>query len=222
MTQFDALIGDIDALLGAEETALLAKAKRPDKDDAEDDRRIKDAADGDADDDGEPDYEDALDDDDDDEDEGEPDGDEAPRLKKSFDVILPDGQAAEAYDGASLIAAFRNELAASRAETAQLAEHLARTAKLVKSLRAEDAALAQQVRTLAKGGAGRRSVLHVHERPIVGDSMAKADSVPPAEILGKALDAQRSGKITGTEVAEIDASIAARQPVREALLKRIA
>lgn len=210
---FDTLINDVSALLAEEET-LLAKAKRPDADDAEDDEAIRAAADGDADDDGEPDYEDSLDDDDED------DEDDAP-MKKAFSVTLPDGVEADAYDGAALIDAFRQELAATRAETAQVAEQLARSVTLIKSLREQNTALAGQVQTLAKSGAGRRSVLNVHERPIVGDSLAKADGFQPAEVLAKALDAQRSGRITGTEVAEIDASIAARQPVREALLKRI-
>lgn len=235
MSEFSALIDDLDTVLAAEEETL-AKALKPDADDAADDKAIKDAADGDADDDGEADGEDALDDYDDHaepdaDDEGGPsDGDEdnedEPPLKKSFTVSLPDGTEAEALDGDQLIKSFTDQLAGLRTETsaalAQVATALGRSTKLIKSLREQNTALAAQVTALGNSSRGRKSALSVHERPMVGDqSLAKAEGISPRDLMAKALAAQQSGRLTGSQVAEIDAYAARGLAIPESLLAKL-
>ena len=212
MSEFSALIDDLETVLAAEE-ATLAKALKPDADDAADDKAIKDAADGDADDDGEADGEDALDDYDDHaepdaDDEGGPsDGDEdnedEPPLKKSFTVSLPDGTEAEALDGDQLIKSFTDQIAGLRTETsaalAQVATALGRSTKLIKSLREQNTALAAQVTALGNSSRGRKSALTVHERPMVGDqSLAKAEGISPRDLVAQARPVQQAGRLTGS------------------------
>ena len=235
MSEFSALIDDLETVLAAEE-ATLAKALKPDADDAADDKAIKDAADGDADDDGEADGEDALDDYDDpaepdaDNEGGPSDGDEdnedEPPMKKSFTVSLPDGTEAEALDGDELIKSFTDQVAGLRAETnaalAQVATALGRSTKLIKSLREQNTALAAQVTALGNSSRGRKSALTVHERPMVGDqSLAKAEGISPRDLMAKALSAQQAGRLTGSQVAEIDAYAARGLAIPESLLAKL-
>lgn len=237
MSEFSDLISDLDTVLAAEEETL-AKALKPDADDAADDEAIKAAADGDADNDGEADGEDALDDYDDHaepdaDDEGGPsdgdadneDEDEKP-LKKSFTVSLPDGSEAEALDGDQLIKSFTDQVAGLRAETnaalAQVATALGRSTKLIKSLREQNTALAAQVTALGTSSRGRKSALTVHERPMVGDqSLAKAEGISPRDLMAKALSAQQAGRLTGSQVAEIDAYAARGLAIPESLLAKL-
>lgn len=236
MSEFSDLISDLDTVLAAEEETL-AKALKPDADDAADDEAIKAAADGDADNDGEADGEDALDDYDDHaepdaDDEGGPsDGDadnedEEKPLKKSFTVSLPDGSEAEALDGEQLIKSFTDQVAGLRAETnaalAQVATALGRSTKLIKSLREQNTALAAQVTALGTSSRGRKSALTVHERPMVGDqSLAKAEGISPRDLMAKALSAQQAGRLTGSQVAEIDAYAARGLAIPESLLAKL-
>lgn len=236
MSEFSDLISDLDTVLAAEEETL-AKALKPDADDAADDEAIKAAADGDADNDGEADGEDALDDYDDHaepdaDDEGGPsDGDadnedEEKPLKKSFTVSLPDGSEAEALDGEQLIKSFTDQVAGLRAETnaalAQVATALGRSTKLIKSLREQNTALAAQVTALGTSSRGRKSALTVHERPMVGDqSLAKAEGISPRDLMTKALSAQQAGRLTGSQVAEIDAYAARGLAIPESLLAKL-
>lgn len=237
MSEFSALIDDLETVLAAEEETL-AKALKPDADDAADDKAIKEAADGDADDDGEADGEDALDDYDDhaepdadneggpsDGDEDNEDEDEKP-MKKSFTVSLHDGTEAEALDGDQLIKSFTDQIAGLRTETsaalAQVATALGRSTKLIKSLREQNTALAAQVTALGNSSRGRKSALTVHERPMVGDqSLAKAEGISPRDLMAKALAAQQSGRLTGSQVAEIDAYAARGLAIPESLLAKL-
>ena len=231
MSDFSALLTDIDGVLADEETTL-AKAMAPDADDAADDAKIKAAADGDADDDGEADGDDATDDyghdePDGDEDGGMGDGDgDEPPLTKAFDVTLPDGTEAQAIDGDALIKSFTGQMRALRAEhrqaLTQLATAVSRSTKLIKSLREQNQRLVSQVSAMGQAGRGRKSALNVHEKPMVGaDPLAKAEGISPATLMAKALSAQKAGRLTGTQVAELDAYVARGIPVPETLLARL-
>ena len=223
MSDFSALLTDIDGVLADEETTL-AKAMAPDADDAADDAKIKAAADGDADDDGEADGDDATDDYDD---HDEPDGDaDNQPLTKAFEVTLPDGTEAQAIDGDALIKSFTGQMRALRAEhqqaLTQLATAVSRSTKLIKSLREQNQRLVSQVSAMGQAGRGRKSALNVHEKPMVGaDPLAKAEGISPATLMAKALSAQKAGRLTGTQVAELDAYVARGIPVPETLLARL-
>ena len=213
MSDFDALLDELNQLAAEP----LAKAN-PDADDKQDDADIKAAADGDADDDGEADGDDATDDHD------EPDGDEP--LGKSFTVTLEDGTQVEAYDGQSAFQALQDLMADLRTETgqalSQIAQALGQSTSLIKSLRADNQALKSQLTAIGQQGRGRKSSLIVHDKAVGGGAADEQVTAPaPRDIMAKALDAQRAGRISGIDVARIDAYIGRGAPVPEPLLAQI-
>jgi len=226
MSDFSALLTDIDSVL-ADEEETLAKASAPDADDAADEAKIQAAADGDADDDGEKDGEDVPDDYDDEEEEDEgPDSDDDEPLTKSFDVTLPDGTEAQAIDGDALIKSFQGQIQDMRLEhqqaMTQIATALSRSTKLIKAMREQNQALASQVTALGQSGRGRKAVVSIHEKPMVGDhSLAKAEGISTSDLMAKALSAQKAGRLTGVQVAEIDAYVARGIPVPQSLIARL-
>lgn len=210
MSDFNALLDELN-LLAAEP---LAKAN-PDADDTQDDDDIKAAADGDADDDGEFDGDDATDDHDD------HDGDEM--LGKSFTVTLADGSQVEAYDGQAAFQNLQDQVSALRDETgqalAQIAQALGQSTNLIKSLRTDNQSLKSQLTAIGQQGRGRKSALLVHEA-VTGEA-AKPAAAGPHDIMAKALDAQRAGRISGTDVARIDAYLGRGAMPPESLLAQI-
>ncbi len=199
---------------------ILAKSEKADADDADDDTRIQAAADGDADDDGELDGEDMPGDDD------EPDGDEDDLLGKSFVVEL-NGEQVEAVDGTALVKSLQTEISGLRAvqtsELGQMREAISSAAALIKSLQADNARLTERLNALASSGGGRKSVLRVHERPVAGDDLRKSDPAPVggADLMRKALEAQRAGRLSGTDVARLDAYLGRGLEVPEPLRRQI-
>ena len=214
MSDYQALLDELRELAAEP----LAKANPPDADDAQDDADIKAAADGDADDDGELDGEDAVDDYDDRDDEGAPFG-------KSFQVTLADGRVIEAIDGQAAIGAMQEEIGALRDETrqalGQIAEALKQSTQLIKSLRTDNAELKNQMSAIGASGRGRKSLLTMHDKPAGGDPAPAAEAPAPRELMAKALEAQRAGRISGVDVARIDAYLGRGAPLPESLLAQI-
>lgn len=184
MSEFDALLDELDML-----------RKSAAATDAQDDDEIVDMADGDAD------YDGIEDGDEDLYDEPYSDEDDAP-MAKSFAVTFDDGSEGEAYDGTEIIEQIMRDMDAQRANMTRALEL---STSLIKSLSTEVQGLREHIEQLGRRPAGRKSVLHVHEKP---DAMAKADSAPtvePRQIMAKALAAQRNGRLHGAQVAEIEA-----------------
>lgn len=177
------------------------------------DKKIAAAADSDLDSDGTPDGEDDLaEDDEDDEDDEDPEDDENKMFGKSFAVTTATGETIEAYDGTAMMKAFEQRLAAleqnheasvTKLEKAEqtLADLLkaetviSKQSELIKSLHS-------QLTSLQESGRGRKSALTVHDRPSAIPQ--SADRPAPGTILAKAMSAQQTGKITGTDVARIE------------------
>lgn len=216
MSDYQALLDELRDLAAEP----LTKSTRPDADDVQDDADIKAAADGDADDDGEPDNDDALDDYDVDD---EPDGDAS--FGKSFQVTLADGRVIEAFDGQSAIGAMQEEIGALRDETrhalGQIAEALQQSTQLIKSLRSDNAELKTRMSAIGASGRGRKSLLTMHDKPAGGDPAPAAEAPAPRELMAKALEAQRAGRISGVDVARIDAYLGRGAPLPESLLAQI-
>lgn len=197
---------------------LLASLERLQKalpgDDQQDDEKISDMADGDADGDGTPDGEEYQESDgDEDEDAGdENDEDESESFGKSFAVTLSDGSQVEAYDGTAMIKSLQVELGHAHAALAQSID-------LTKSLFAEINGLKKSVAALQGQGKGRKAVLSIHDKPTLGK--AENSTVRPQDLLAKALTAQRDGKITSVEVAQIDTYLGRNANPPSALLAKI-
>lgn len=220
---FEALLNDLDALQKA-----LSPHQEPDADqkggpsdgDADNqpapktkakadpgDQKIAAAADNDLDRDGTSDGEDDLPEDDED-----PEDDDNEMFGKSFAVTTATGETLEAYDGTALMKAFEQRLAALEQD------HEASVVKLEKAeqtladlLKAETVISKQseliksmygQLAAIQESGRGRKSVLTVHDKPPVIPSAPEKSA--PGTILAKAMSAQQTGKITGTDVARIE------------------
>ncbi|MDR3519156.1 MAG: hypothetical protein P4M00_25450 [Azospirillaceae bacterium] len=69
-------------------------------------------------------------------------------------------------------------------------------------------------------GAGRRTVLNVHEKP-ASAGLAKAEGLKPEELLAKALDAQKAGRLRGHDVVLLEAYLGRGQEPPAALLTRV-
>lgn len=153
------------------------------------------------------------DDDEDDEDDGKPFG-------KSFGVTLDDGTEVEAYDATEILKSFdarigsqvteldllKAEVAALKARDIPSADAI--KADLEKVLAAQNTmlkSLQEQITALGAEGRGRKSVLNVHEKPAAAGTEARPETPSDEALMTKALIAQKQGRITGQDVARLDA-----------------
>ena len=149
----------------------------------------------------------------DDEDDGKPFG-------KSFGVTLDDGTEVEAYDATEILKSFdarigsqvteldllKAEVAALKARDipsadaikAEVEKVLVAQNDLIKSMQAQIAALGAE-------GRGRKSLLNVHEKPAASGTEARPETPSGEALMTKALIAQKQGRITGQDVARLDA-----------------
>lgn len=147
------------------------------------------------------------------EDDGKPFG-------KSFGVTLADGTEVEAYDATEILKSFdarigsqvteldllKAEVAALKARDipsadaikAEVEKVLVAQNDLIKSMQAQIAALGAE-------GRGRKSLLNVHEKPVAAGTEARPETPSSEALMTKALIAQKQGRITGQDVARLDA-----------------
>lgn len=147
------------------------------------------------------------------EDDGKPFG-------KSFGVTLADGTEVEAYDATEILKSFdarigsqvteldllKAEIAALKARDipsadaikAEVEKVLVAQNDLIKSMQAQIAALGAE-------GRGRKSLLNVHEKPAAAGTEARPETPSSEALMTKALIAQKQGRITGQDVARLDA-----------------
>lgn len=201
-TGFEALVDEL--ALGDLAKAIPAAA---DEGAGEDDAAIAAAAaDGDA-----------ADGDDDDNTEAKPFG-------KSFKVTLEDGTEVEALDGADLVKSLVDRVETNETTTLAALKSLADVVKpaldLVKSLRAEVAAL-------SNSGKGRKAVIAIVEKPASAVELAAAAAEPAGmtgeAFMAKAMQLSASGALTGREVAIAESHInMGEQPPVEIVRKVVA
>lgn len=173
------------------------------------DKKIAAAADSDLDKDGTPDGEDDLAEDDED---PEGDGDNDEMFGKSFAVTTATGDIVEAYDGTAMMKAFELRLAALEQDYEASVAKLEKAEQTIADLLKAEAVISKQsemikslhskLASIQESGRGRKSALTVHDRPSAIPQ--SADQPAPNTILAKAMSAQQTGKITGTDVARIE------------------
>jgi hypothetical protein len=147
------------------------------------------------------------------EDDGKPFG-------KSFGVTLADGTEVEAYDATEILKSFDarigsqvTELDLLKAEVAALKARDIPSADAIKTeiekvLTAQNTmlkSLQEQVAALGAEGRGRKSLLNVHEKPVAAGTEARPETPSSEALMTKALIAQKQGRITGQDVARLDA-----------------
>lgn len=134
------------------------------------------------------------------------DAEGAESFMKSFRVTLESGEEAEAYDATLMVKAMHAQATRQAATIADLQARLAGAdkvlAKLPEMMKALTAQIAEQgtlIKALREAPAGRQSVTVTP-----GGTPTKATR---GDILAKALDAQKDGRIGGFEVASIEAHL---------------
>lgn len=175
----------------ADENATLAKSLPAENPEDDDETIEAAAADGDS----------AAD-----ENEGDADDKDKAPLAKSMAATV-DGEEVEVVDATEMIKSLvdrvekTDEVLAKALQTTVTA--LQDQQKLIKSL-------SDRVEQLGGQGRGRKTVITVHEKTTAQDTLAKSQTtVQPTsgQILAKALDAQKSGKLTGLDVSRVEAAL---------------
>lgn len=212
MSQFDALMAELSALSTDQE--VMTKALPAD--DGKDDEKIQAAAaeggsDGDADDQG-----------------GEPDGDaddDGKPMAKSFKFTLEDGTEVEAEDGTELVKSLQERV--TKTETT-MAKALGQAVSLIKGQGAMIKSLQDQIKKLSGEGRGRKAVVSVVEKPApdagaatMAKSLGDKGGVTPETFFAKALEAQRAGRISGTDIALAETMLNRGQQIPESIVTRV-
>jgi hypothetical protein len=85
--------------------------------------------------------------------------------------------------------------------------------------------LSAQVQALSSQGRGRKAMLSVVEKPVVGDTMAKSQAdagISPEQFFAKANAAFDAGKISGKELNVVSVSLRGNHPIEPGLIQKIA
>lgn len=147
---------------------------------------------------------------------------EGASMAKSFQLTLKDGTVIEAQDGTEMVKALGDRL--SSTET-MMAKALGDTLALVKGQADMIKSLSDQVKKLSGEGRGRKAVLSVIEKPApAAATMAKSqqnDGVTPEIFFAKALDAQKAGRISGTEIAMAESCLNRGVAIPENIVQRV-
>ena len=147
---------------------------------------------------------------------------EGGEMAKSFQMTLDDGTVIEAVDGTEMVKALGNRLTAT--ETT-MAKALGDAVNLIKGQSDMIKSLSDQVKKLSGEGRGRKAVLSVVEKPApMAATMAKsqqAEGVTPEIFFAKALDAQKAGRISGTDIAVAESCLNRGQAIPENIVQRV-
>lgn len=180
---FDKLLEELDDLTKAMPT-----------EDSEDDEKIVDAA--------------AEGAEDGDKDEDDEDG-EGP-MTKAIDVTMPDGSIAKAIDATEILADLSRRIETREAGDATLAKAMGGIMSLIGQQSALIKSLQGQVAKLGGEGRGRKAVVSVVDKGSADLTKAMGGGAPEETgtgLLIKAMAAQREGRLTGSDVAIVEASV---------------
>lgn len=146
-------------------------------------------------------------------------------MGKSFTVTMADGTEVEALDGTELVKSFMARMQGTETEMSKALKVAVSTmqdmGQMLKSQAQKIHGLQETVNRLANEGRGRKAVVHIHDK---GQTLSKSheqDGLKPAEFMGKALSAQKAGRITGHEVALAESCLNRGQQVPEHIVKKV-
>lgn len=195
MSQFNELLAQLTAV--QEEQSTLAKALPAEG--GEDDKTIQAAAAEGAK--GNP-----------EDDEPELDADGKPVAKPMAKSMTVDGEQVDIVDAGELIKSLQDLTVRTTETESVLAKGLTAVLGMVKGQTDLIKSMQSDIATLRGQGSGRKTVLTVMEKPVVGDPLAKSQAASePAvtrdSIMAKANTAFDARKITGLELTSIDVSL---------------
>ncbi|MNM84051.1 hypothetical protein D3C76_924020 [compost metagenome] len=205
MSQFDELLAQLTA--AEEEQSTLAKAL-PEAD-GEDDKTIQTAADEGAEGEENP------------EDEEDEDAGETPMTKS----MVVDGEEVEVVDAEALIKSVQDLGGRMGKAEEVLAKGLASALGLIKGQGDLIKSLQDQVKQLGGKGAGRKTVLTVHEKPAAtSETLAKSqqdEGLTKDQFLAKSEAAWTAGVISGVEFSSVDVALRTGNKLDSGLISRI-
>lgn len=204
MSQFDELLAQLNA--EQEEQSTLAKALPAD--DGEDDEAIQAAAEEGA---------DAENNPEDEESEGEG---EKP-MTKSMTV---DGEEVEIVDAAELIKSLHDLTGRTTVVEETLTKGLEVALSMIKGQGELIKSLQGQVKKMGGQGAGRKTVLAVHEPKPAAETLAKSqqdEGMTPGILMAKSEAAWNAGAISGVEFSSVDVALRTGNKLDAGLLNRI-
>jgi len=211
MSQFDKLMAELSSLSADQE--VMTKALPAD--DGKDEEKIQAAAedgglDGDADDEG-----------------GKPDGDADDKgdkpMAKSFKFTLEDGTEVEAQDGSEMVKALSDRVTLIEGEKDGLAKALESAVGVIKGYAPLIKSLQEQVIKLGGEGRGRKTVVSVMEKPAPAAVLAKSEpaGVSHDVFFAKAMDAQKQGRISGTDIAVAESCLNRGEAIPQSIVARV-
>lgn len=145
-------------------------------------------------------------------------------MAKSFSLTLEDGTVIEAQDGAEMVKALGDRVTMSEAN---FAKALGGALNLIKGQAELLKSMQGQMTKLSGEGRGRKAVLSVVEKPAPGAAAANmAKSMQPEGMssetfFAKALDAQRAGRVSGSDIAMAEASINRGEAIPAGIVQRV-
>lgn len=152
--------------------------------------------------------------------EGE--GDDKP-MAKSFLIKLEDGTEVEAQDGAELVKSLQDRVEASEGN---MLKAMDAAVSLIKGQGEMIKSLGEQIKKLSGEGRGRKTVVSMVEKPApVATTMAKSltpEGMTPDQFFAKALNAQKEGRITGTEIALAETCLNRGQEIPAHIVNKVA
>lgn len=151
-------------------------------------------------------------------------------LGKSFDVVGRDGAPVKAYDATDLIKSLNERIGGLEAgleDVSERREHLGKSlgfiTDLLKSQAEQIVSLQKAIDDMGSQGRGRKAMLTVTEKPDT-TTMAKSvqdEGLSGKEFMAKAMDAQKSGRISGHEVSVAEGSLNRGIPVPAHIVSRV-
>lgn len=145
-------------------------------------------------------------------------------MAKSFSLTLEDGTVIEAQDGAEMVKALGDRMTTSEAN---FAKALGGALNLIKGQAELIKSMQGHMTKLSGEGRGRKAVLSVIEKPAPGAAVATmAKSLQPEGMtsdvfFAKALDAQRAGRVSGSDIAMAEASINRGEAIPAGIVQRV-
>jgi hypothetical protein len=151
-------------------------------------------------------------------------GDES--MAKSFQVTLADGSVVEAQDGTELVKSLFERV---DNQESMMVQALGGTLDLVKSMGAQLTAQSELIKSLqdtvgrlSNQGAGRKTLVNVHEQvTTMTKSLQQPQGPTKEEIMAKSNAAFAAGKISGHELTTIDVAMRAGVPIDQALAAKV-
>lgn len=152
------------------------------------------------------------------------DADDEKPVAKSMKIVDEDGEETEAIDATEILKSldarqYQHETALTKAMETMIS--IAKNhGSVIKSLKAD-------VAKLASAGRGRKTVISVAEKPGASDTVAKSMAaekpagIKPQELMAKCLSAQKTGALTGLDVARAEVAINNGVAIPADILNRI-